>query len=60
MRDLAEIVKVKYGSYTLYQVNFINRNTGKYYNALSERFESKKLAKEHISKLGLELKKVKA
>ena len=59
MRDLAEIVKVKCGSYTLYQVNFINRNTGKYYNSMSERFESKELAEEHISKLGLELKKVK-
>ena len=60
MKDSAEIIKVRYYSYTMYQVNLFNPRTGKYYNSLSERFESKELAKEHISKLGLELKKVKA
>ena len=60
MKDSAEIIKVRYYSYTMYQVNLFNPRTGKYYNSMSSRFESKDAAMEYIKELGVELKKVKA
>ena len=60
MKDSAEIIKVRYYSYTMYQVNLFKPRTNKYYNSMGRRFESKDAALDYIRELGVELKRVKA